>query len=224
MSELLVTGHDQGLGKAIFELAKEGLGYNVHGIYGCNMRCGDKNRIAESMSLLPNITHVVNNYAINHLSWIGDTPSVDEDIILTNIMGPYWVINELVRKGNPPCRVVNVASMTYKVPQRCSALYCASKAALVQMTKVMARELASKGWQINAIAPGAIADTRMTRLTGQQVLKLRGWGGQEADKYMLSLIPMGRITSRNEVAHAIMNLLESELYINGAVLDMTGGQ
>jgi len=224
MSELLITGHDQGLGKAMYDLASRGLGYNVHGIHGSNMRCGDKNRIAESMRQLPNITHVVNNYGINHLSWIGDTPSVDEDIILTNIMGPYWVINELVANGNPPCRVVNVASMTYRIPQRCSALYCASKAALVQMTKVMARELAPKGWQINAIAPGAIADTKMTHLTGQQVLRLREWSGQQADSYMLSLIPMGRITTKEEVVRAIFKLLEAEPYINGAVIDMTGGQ
>lgn len=170
----------------------------------------------------PGITHVVNNFGINHLSWIGTTPDQDERILTCNVMGPYWVINDLVARGET-CRVVNIASQTYRIPQRTTSLYCASKAALVQMTKVMARELAPKGWVINALAPGRIPDTEMSRLTDEQVLELRGWTLEESQEYAASLIPMGRATSRREVAEAVLKLLDMPDYINGSVIDMMGG-
>jgi NAD(P)-dependent dehydrogenase (short-subunit alcohol dehydrogenase family) len=168
------------------------------------------------------IDMVVNNYAINHLSWIGETEEEDEEIIILNTMLPYWVINALVKRGDV-CRVVNILSQTYKVPQRCTSLYCASKAAVAMMTKVMARELAPKGWVINGLAPGKILDTIMTEKTDKQVLELREWKAYEADKYALSLIPMGRFTTKEEVAEMVMKMLEMPDYVNGSIIDMTGG-
>lgn len=168
------------------------------------------------------IDKVINNWGINHLSWIGETPEYDQEIFKFNVMSPYWTINALVA-NNQVCRVVNIASATYRIPQRCTTLYCASKAALVQMTKVMARELAPKGWVINAIAPGLIEDTRMSELTNEQVMDLRGWGPATIDNYARKLIPMDRYTNRKEVADAIWKIFELPSYINGTVIDMMGG-
>jgi len=165
---------------------------------------------------------VINNYAINHLSWIGTTDTTDEDIISLKIMLPYWIINALVKRANV-CRVVNILSQTYKVPQRCTSLYCASKAAVAMMTKVMARELAPFGWVINGLAPGKILDTIMTEKTDKQVLELRGWDEHGADKYAQSLIPMGRFTTKQEVAEMVIKILEMPAYVNGSIIDMTGG-
>lgn len=221
MKRFLITGAEQGLGYAIASLIREeGLGevYNLPGAY---IRQGH-HAIREVIQALPQITHVVNNFGINHLSWIGETPSEDEDILLCNVMGPYWVINDLVAKGDV-CRVINIASQTYRVPQRTTAIYCASKAALVHMTRVMARELAPKGWVINALAPGKIPGTEMSALTDLQVEDLRGWGEEEADKYARSLIPMRRYTSAWEVAEAVRTLFEMPDYVNGTVVDMMGG-
>lgn len=167
--------------------------------------------------------YVVNNFGINHLSWIGTTGEEDEMIYRCNVMGPYWVINWLVFNENPPARVVNIASATHRVPQRTTSLYCASKAALVQMTKVMARELAPKGWVINALAPGKIEDTEMSALTDQQVCELRGWSKEQADSYALSNVPMERFTNRVEVTNAVFKLLEMPDYVNGVCLDVMGG-
>ena len=168
------------------------------------------------------IDTVINNFGINHLSWIGSTPDGDEAIMRINTMGPYWVINKLVQIGNP-CQVVNISSQTYRIPQRCTTLYCASKAALVQMTKVMARELAPQGWVINAFAPGKIFGTKMSEMTDDQVLALRGWSIEEADKYSLSNIPMERFTSINEAADIVKSILGIPAYVNGACIDATGG-
>jgi 3-oxoacyl-[acyl-carrier protein] reductase len=166
---------------------------------------------------------LVNNYGINHLSWIGTTVEQDEDILRVNVLAPYWIVNWFVGLEGRPMRVINIASQTYRVAQRTTTLYCASKAALVHMTRVMARELAPKGWIINAIAPGKIEDTEMATLTDMQVNELRGWSTAHADKYALSQIPMDRFTDRNEVTDAVMHLIKMPPYVNGTVLDMTGG-
>jgi NAD(P)-dependent dehydrogenase (short-subunit alcohol dehydrogenase family) len=166
---------------------------------------------------------IINNFGINHLSWIGQTPPEDEAIIRANLLGPYWVINYAHKHGIGPCRVVNVASQTYRVAQRCTTLYCASKAGLVQMTKVMARELAGEGWVINAVAPGKIMDTEMSYLTDDQVVQLRGWAPSQADKYALSNIPAGRFTTRSEVSDAVMKVLTLPAYVNGTVIEIMGG-
>lgn len=160
---------------------------------------------------------------INHLSRIGETRYEDKEILMRNVFNPYMFVNELVKMDASPMRCVFVVSQTYKVPQRTTSLYCASKAGLAHMVKVMARELAPKGWIINGLAPGKITDTRMAKLTDAQVLKLRGWKQKDADRYALSMIPAGRFTNTNEVCDAIEWLFKAPDYINGTIVDMTGG-
>jgi len=87
----------------------------------------------------------------------------------------------------------------------------------------MARELAPSGWIINGLAPGKIEDTRMAELTDGQVMDLRGWSKEQADDYALSLIPMKRFTNKAEVVRVITWLLSAPAYVNGAIIDMTGG-
>jgi 3-oxoacyl-[acyl-carrier protein] reductase len=220
----IVSGAEQGLGQTLAlhllhagydvrnlpgEVCREGKWAIEHHLDGLNIHIND-------------LKVVINNFGINHLSWIGETPEEDEAIVNVNVMAPYWVINHLVRRLYI-ARVINVASQTYRVPQRTTALYCASKAALVQLTRVMARELAPKGWIINAIAPGKIMGTEMQQLTDEQVLTLRGWTEKEAERYAEGLVPAGRFTYRAEVATAIMDMLKLPDYVNGTVIDMTGG-
>jgi 3-oxoacyl-[acyl-carrier protein] reductase len=221
---ILVTGSDGSLGIAICESFRDH--EQVIGIPMDMMKYQFtiEESINEAFSKVPNgrIDKVINNHGINHLSWIGQTLPDDEQILLQNVMGPYWVINSLVAAGQV-CRAINIASATYRVPQRCTSLYCASKAALVQMTKVMARELAPKGWVINALAPGLIEDTIMAHQTNQQVRQLRGWGAMEANAYALNMVPMDRYTNKAEVVDAIWKILDLPDYINGTVIDMMGG-
>lgn len=165
---------------------------------------------------------IINNFGINHLSWIGETQEFDSRILEANVMTPYWVVNKIVSNGGV-CKVVNISSMTYKVPQRTTALYCASKAAIVQMTKVMARELAPKGWVVNCFAPGKITGTLMTELTDSQVNNLRGWTQQEADEYATGLVPMGRFMDTDEAACIVFSILDMKDYVNGTVIEAFGG-
>lgn len=170
---------------------------------------------------------VVNCLGSNHLDRIGDGLGEDQHagakLLTMNVLPIYWVIDELVARQHPAARVLSVASQTYRTPQTHTAIYCASKAALVMLTRTMARELAPKGWVINAIAPGKIVDTDMAMLTDKQVCELRRWTPEEADAYAIRNIPMRRYTSRMEVCDAMLKILDLPPYINGTCIDMTGG-
>lgn len=223
MTVAIVTGGEQGLGAAIAHRLRAPA-TDVRILSRGRIESG-KNAIEEWVR-----THIpwpvdilVNNFGINHLSWIGTTGEEDEDILAFNVMTPYWVVNAIRANQGQPCRVLNIASQTHRVPQRTTALYCASKAALVHMTRVMARELAPFGWVVNSLSPGKIEDTKMAELTDAQVLDLRGWTAEQAETYALDMIPMGRFTTCAEVADAAMLMLQMPSYVNGANLDMTGG-
>jgi 3-oxoacyl-[acyl-carrier protein] reductase len=223
----LVTGHDQGLGLEIAaQLASAG--FHVEGIKGSVLKAckGNKWTVQEKVAAASKnglLDVVINNYGINHLSWIGSTPAEDQQILNTNVMVPYWVVDKLAQtQKDHPTHIVNITSQTARVPQRCTALYCASKAALVQMTKVMARELAPL-WQVNCLSPGKIIGTKMTELTDAQVLELRGWEAGAADDYATNLIPMQRFTDTIEVTQALMRLLEMPAYVTGLNVEVMGG-
>jgi NAD(P)-dependent dehydrogenase (short-subunit alcohol dehydrogenase family) len=219
---ILLTGASHGLGQRICQLAEE-RGHRVFDLPGEVILSGAAaiGAALEKLGEVPDV--IINNYGVNHLSWIGSADEEDELIIAANLLGPYWVVNHAKRIWNKPMRVINVASQTHRVAQRCTALYCASKAGLVQLTRVMARELAPYGWVINAVSPGKIEDTRMALLTDAQVMELRGWGEHEAEQYALGYIPMGRFTNRQEIAELVLSVLGLPDYVNGSVIEAHGG-
>ncbi len=166
---------------------------------------------------------VLNCEGRNYLDRVGHTRLGNWPLMTMNVMPLYWVIDALVAAEHPGCRVLSIASQTYRVAQTNTALYCASKAALVHLSRTLARELAPSGWVINCLAPGKIEDTKMARETDAQVLKLRGWTEEEAERYSIRNIPMRRYTDRQEVCEAMFKILDLPAYINGTCIDMTGG-
>lgn len=235
---MLITGAEQGLGAEIARQWDKSIHLNIPGSV---IRKGHSHiNAAIDAKWDQIIAHfnrgeqlcIVNNFGTNHLSWIGQTDEEDESILQTNLMAPYWVVDKIVRNfddmGCPDTfegriRVLNIASATHRVAQRTTSIYCASKAGLVHMTRVMARELAPRGWVINSLSPGMIEDTVMAAKTNHQVEQLRGWNAAYRDKYAKDSIPMGRYTTTIEVARAAIAILELPNYINGANIDMMGG-
>lgn len=224
---VLITGAEQGLGQAILRRLASSYGavtvLNLPGDFLRNVAYSSD--IAERIKGHP-FDIVINNFGINHISRIGETPDSDGDILHLNVLIPYWITNCLAQsQPEHPTRMLNIASQTYRVPQRTTALYCASKAALVQLTKVIAREMAPH-WVANAFAPGRIVGTEMDRLTQAQVVELRKnkWVSQEAaDDYARSLIPMQRFTTVEEMAEAAIQILRLPEYITGTVIEAMGG-
>jgi 3-oxoacyl-[acyl-carrier protein] reductase len=109
-------------------------------------------------------------------------------------------------------RIIFVSSVVGEMGNAGQAAYAASKAALIGLTKTIAREYASRNITVNAVAPGYV-DTDMTQ----------GIAG-EAREAMLKAIPLGRTATSREIATAIAYLASDEAaYVTGQVLRVNGG-
>jgi 3-oxoacyl-[acyl-carrier protein] reductase len=141
----------------------------------------------------------------------------DEDIQRTfsvNVTGAIYCARAAIRpmmRGKHG-RIINLASVVAELGNPGQTVYGASKAALIGLTKTLAREYASRGVTVNAVAPGFI-DTDMTRNLPE-----------EAKKYMLGQVPLGRVGSPEDVAAAVLFLSSDEAgYVTGQVLRVNGG-
>lgn len=107
-------------------------------------------------------------------------------------------------------RIINIASVVGEAGNFGQTNYAASKAALIGFTRSLAKEVASKGVTVNAVAPGFV-DTPMTRAMPQS-----------AREAVMAKIPVGRFGTPDEVADAVLYLGEAA-YVTGTVLDINGG-
>lgn len=225
---VFITGIDGSLGEAIADAfasdghyatgTPRGFRTKEHMEAACAYAC------ASAVNRSADIDVLVLNDGINHLSFIGQTPAEDSAILEVNVLAQYWALNWFFSGAVArPRKVIFIASQTHRVAQRTTALYCASKAAIVQLSRVAARELGTFGVQVNTLCPGKIEDTRMAIETDAQVSDLRGWDKDFMDAYAKSLVPLGRFTNTQEVAEGVMWLSKAPEYVHGAVIDMTGG-
>ena len=117
----------------------------------------------------------------------------------------------MVRRGWG--RVVNIASIAGKEGNAEQAAYSASKAAVIALTKSVAKELATTGVLVNSVVP-TITDTPMLAPGSQEVLD-----------YMVARVPMGRMCRPEEVAALVGWLCSDDLsFSTGACYDITGGR
>jgi NAD(P)-dependent dehydrogenase (short-subunit alcohol dehydrogenase family) len=107
-------------------------------------------------------------------------------------------------------------------------MYNASKAALHETIRCIARERASDRFSINVLAPGLVEDTEMTKYVYQRSVEIRGRFDTEddLDRYMLEGIPMDRAAEPEEIAEVVWWLLTAPhiQYLNGAIIPMNGGR
>ncbi len=109
-------------------------------------------------------------------------------------------------------RIINASSVVGLYGNFGQTNYAATKAGLIGMTKVWARELGKRGVTVNAVAPGFIS-TEMTQAMPEPVLA-----------QMLTHTPIGRLGTPEDVAYAYLFLASDEAgFINGAVLSVDGG-
>ncbi len=109
-------------------------------------------------------------------------------------------------------RIINIASVIGLMGNVGQANYAAAKAGLLGLTKTAAREIATRGVTVNAVAPGFI----QTRLTERL--------GEEVKQRILQQIPLGSFGLPEDVAHTVLFLASEEArYITGQVLNVDGG-
>lgn len=172
-------------------------------------------------------THLVYSIGTNRLEWI-DSLNVQQDmdhLMRVNVYGFVHAVQMCRELFDWPLSVVAVTSDAAWRPMRTSLAYCASKAALEMTVKVMSREYAQDGWRVNAVAPGKVADTPMTRYVDQRVLEVRGWTPEHAKSYEDSSSALGRPLTVHEVASTITSVLMSDAPgWTGAVIGVNGGR
>ncbi len=158
---------------------------------------------------------LVNNAGITKDGLIIRMKEEDWDAVITiNLKGVFLCSKEAVkvmvkqRYG----RIVNIASVVAFMGNPGQANYSASKAGIVGLTKTVAREYASRGITVNAVAPGFIS-TAMTDALAENVRQ-----------DMLKSIPTGKFGTVDDVANAVVFLSSPEAgYITGQVIHVNGG-
>lgn len=158
---------------------------------------------------------LVNNAGITRDNLIMRMSEEDYDAVLdTNLKGTFNMIRHLSRSfiKQRSGKIINITSVSGVLGNAGQANYSASKAGVIGLTKSVARELASRGINVNAVAPGFI-DTDMTKNMTD-----------DAKKAVNEMIPMGKMGSAKDIADMVMFLAsDNSDYITGQVICVDGG-
>ncbi|XP_064467334.1 L-xylulose reductase-like isoform X2 [Ornithodoros turicata] len=230
----LVTGATQGIGNYIAkELAKYGaqvvavgrsvdkleqLRTEVPGIKTIAVDLSDWEATQDALLEVGDIDLVVNNAGVAVLEPVGEITSEAFDLsFATNVKAAINVSQICIRsmkQRKVPGSIVNVSSQAGIAALASHAVYGASKAALDQLTRVMALELGPYNIRVNSVCPTVVL-TPMAQV---------GWSDPKKAEAMKSKIPLHRFAEPSEVSDAVLYLLsERSSMITGTILPIDGG-
>jgi 3-oxoacyl-[acyl-carrier protein] reductase len=238
----IVTGGGTGIGEAIaLAFAREGAhvavwdldGNRAEKVSSAVLEMGRKSlaiqmNVANAQEVNASAHKVFSEYGridilVNNAGICQVTPSLEdireEDwdrVLAVNLKGVFLCSRAVmgIMKKQKAGKIINMGSLAGKVGGIATgAHYAASKAAVMCLTKSLAKELAPYGVHVNAIAPGVIETDMTHRITGGD------W------RAYLSTIPLGRIGVVDEVAKVAVFLASDEAsYLAGEIIDVNGGQ
>jgi 3-oxoacyl-[acyl-carrier protein] reductase len=164
------------------------------------------------------ISVLVNNAGITRDTLLMRMKEEDWDAVINTNLKSVYKLSQAVIKGMMKKRygrIINISSVVGIIPDPTSPAYCSTKAALIMLTKCMAREYGVKGVRVNAILPGPI-DTPLLR---------RFLSSEESIQKYAALNPMGRIGKPEEIANVAAFLASDEAsYVTGGIYSVDGGQ
>jgi NAD(P)-dependent dehydrogenase (short-subunit alcohol dehydrogenase family) len=236
----IVTGAAQGIGESIAEcLAADGVavivndtnvrkassvveqliakGYQAHAVQAdVSVKSEVDALVAETLQKFGPVNILVNNAALLH-----ETPfeKIEEEewdrVIAVNLKGPFLCSKAILSGMKKQCwgRIINITSLAGQAGGLVAgAHYSASKGGLISLTKVLARQFATYGITVNAVAPAAIRTPKMDEVDPIRL------------KSMVAQIPVGRVGEAIEIG-GIVAFLASERasFVTGATIDINGG-
>ncbi|MFO1310585.1 MAG: 3-oxoacyl-ACP reductase FabG [Burkholderiales bacterium] len=161
------------------------------------------------------VTILVNNAGVTRDNLLLRMKDEEWDTILATNLTPVYRLSKAVMRGMMKARrgrIVNIGSVVGSSGNAGQANYAAAKAALIGFTKSLAQEVGSRNITVNCVAPGFI-DTDMTKSLPDA-----------AREALLARIPLGRLGSPEDVAHAVSYLAgPGGAYVTGTTLHVNGG-
>jgi len=236
----LITGASRGIGYAIAEkLAANGYALAICGTREDTVhKAADKLAAAYGIEVLPAAVDVSDREAIQgfvgevvkhfgRLDVLVNNAGITRDnlsmrmkadewqsVLDTNLGSVFHASQAAIRpmmKGRFG-RIINISSVVASMGNPGQLNYCASKGGIDAMTRSLAREIGSRGITVNAVAPGFIATDMTADL------------GEDAHAKLSDQIPLGRLGSAEDIAHAVLFLAgDGAAYITGQVLHVNGG-
>lgn len=235
----VVTGAARGIGRSIAEqLAQQGADVAVCDLqvewladtvaaitamgrqalpFAVDVGCSDgvNGCVADVLKAFGHIDIMVNNAGITKDTLLVRMSDDDWDAVLrVNLKGTF-LFSRAVAKPMMKQRsgaIVNIASVIGLIGNAGQCNYAASKAGVIALTKSTAKELASRGIRVNAVAPGFISSKMTDALS------------QEVRDQMQANIPLGRFGGPENIARAVAFLASEEAsYVTGQVLSVNGG-
>lgn len=232
----LVTGGTRGIGAAI-SIALKRAGYRVAATYAHNDEAAEafkqetgvkvfkwdvsdedacakgvakvEQKLGNTIDILVNNAGITADSALHKMS-----PDKWHNVIETNLSSCFYMSREVVSAMREKAfgRIINISSVNAQLGQFGQTNYSAAKAGIIGFTKALARECASKGITVNAIAPGYI-ETDMVKAVSPEVLKS-----------IIDEVPVKRLGKPEEVARCVVFLAEDAAsFITGATLSVNGG-
>ena len=219
MKRALVTGAGSGIGAAVARrLAADGLDVvradaRDPGEGGVILDVRDEAQVAPAMGGLDVLVNVA---GIGSTTTAPDTPlEVWDDVFAVNARGTFLcckhAIPGMAARGGGS--IVNVASVGALVGLRNRAAYCASKGAVVALTRALAVDHVDDGVRVNAVCPGTVDSPWVRRLVEESGETLETLRARQ---------PMGRLGTTEEIADAVAYLVSAE-FATGTILTIDGG-
>jgi NAD(P)-dependent dehydrogenase (short-subunit alcohol dehydrogenase family) len=181
---------------------------------------GDRERLAA----LSGVTHLVNAGTIR-LQRLEDVTEDDWDATFAiNARAMFFLTRDLGERLPAGGAVVNVASGAGKTGTTVeAAVYAATKASVLSMTRTFAAAWARRGVRVNAVCPGVI-ETPMNDVVIRSVAAARGLTCEQVEQSRIDAIPMGYAAGPAEVTDVIAFLLDDDArYMTGQSINITGG-
>lgn len=234
---VLITGASRGIGaKTAQAFAKEGyrviINYNKSKAeaqtladmlsknyntdctaYGCDIT--DSKAVAEMFSEIGTVDVLINNAGISEQKLFTDISDEDwKRMMATNLDGVFYCCREalkgMIQEKNGS--IINISSMWGEVGASCEVHYSASKAAVIGLTKALAKEVAPSNIRVNCITPGVIATDMMKGFDEETLESLK----EET--------PLSRLGTPEDIANMTVFLAsENAGFITGQILGVNGG-